>query len=620
MLKALYDYALQHQLTLPPGYGNKTIKAWIWLKSDDPDFAEVLPGDETPIPCPDVGSAKQGDKCNLFAEKRYLVMAEENPQAKNEKQRSISKRRSEFFLRGMKDCAADIPVAGVCVRALETPETKARIQAELDRHKVKVGDTISFKVDAQSIPSMRELIPWWAQYLRTIKPADKAQRLVPCLITGELTTPAPPLPETKGIPADPGAKSQKPKKLICFNKEAAAFNSYNFTQTENAPVSEEAYMMVNAALEHLLKDAPTLADMKFVHWYDADLPPEDDPIPSTFGIPMEENDAEEERHDTPMELQQKERDAVQKADRLVRATKTGEQAHHLDCSYHILLLSGVGGRVMVRRYEQGSYEELVQRLREWETDLALTHPFYEGDLRPCRLTTRLLRLIQYSKADERMDFESRKKRVAQTQKELSGLTPAVITAILTGAPLPDAVAFRALSYIRSKMLAPADANETQNTSALPDARACQWLKAWLMRKKTETRQWLMSTFNEDARSDAYFCGAIVAVYAALQQDAMEDINASLTQRYYGAAVQTPAYAITRLSSMSVHYLEKMNKDNLKKWRTPIYENYLQELNSRIRGSYPTTLMPAEQSEFVLGYYQMGARIQQERNARITGRK
>lgn len=34
MLKALYDYALRHDLTLPAGYINKTVKAYILLYGD----------------------------------------------------------------------------------------------------------------------------------------------------------------------------------------------------------------------------------------------------------------------------------------------------------------------------------------------------------------------------------------------------------------------------------------------------------------------------------------------------------------------------------------------------------------------------------------------------------
>ena len=57
--------------------------------------------------------------------------------------------------------------------------------------------------------------------------------------------------------------------LICFDKDA--FCSYGLKQAANAPVSEEAFAGVKAALDELLKDAPVVAGMKFVHWYDKPL-------------------------------------------------------------------------------------------------------------------------------------------------------------------------------------------------------------------------------------------------------------------------------------------------------------------------------------------------------------
>lgn len=64
-------------------------------------------------------------------------------------------------------------------------------------------------------------------------------------------------------------------------------------------------------------------------------------------------------------------------------------------------------------------------------------------------------------------------------KELAGITPAVIQAILSGGCLPDAVAAKALAYIRSELLSNDD-SDTRST--LPNSLACQWLKVWLLRK------------------------------------------------------------------------------------------------------------------------------------------
>lgn len=585
MLKALYDYAIRHQLTLPPGYVNKTVKAWIWLKSDDPSFLEVLPGDEAAIPCPDIGSmANSKEKCNVLVEKRSVVFPE-MPTPKN-----------HYFLDALHSAAQAEPLAGVCYAALQSAAAKSRLCNELNRHNIKDSDRVSFKVDETFLPASDQILVWWSNFRQQFQKQDGTQER--CLITGELTVPITTAQSVVGLKSVGGHASGD--SLICFDKNA--FCSYGLKQAANAPVSDEAYSAVKAALDQLLKGAQRLAGMKIAHWYDKEIPPGNDPVFAFLG------DANEEDEEAPSQaaLQQIERDAVRAADRLVSSVTTGEQANSLHNRYYILMLTGVTGRVMIRRYEQGSYEELIQRLKAWEEDISLTNSLGTADMPPCKLTARLLKLLSYKKAEKNL-FD----RMA---KELSGVTPAVISSILSGAPLPDTVAARALGYIRSRLMAAAEEENTTDTA--PDARACQWLKAWLLRKNPNTKEWLMNTYNPNARQPAYYCGAMMAVYAAIQQRAMGDVNATVVQRYYGSAIQTPALVLGRLSRQSTHHLEKLDRG-----LASIFQAYLEELNIGLaEESIPATLSLEEQSEFSLGYYQMSARMKQDMRQRIAERK
>ena len=68
MLKALYAYAVRRKLALPPGYVNKSVKAYISLSSAKADYVSVQLGDDEEIPCPDIGSAANGkSSCNALA-------------------------------------------------------------------------------------------------------------------------------------------------------------------------------------------------------------------------------------------------------------------------------------------------------------------------------------------------------------------------------------------------------------------------------------------------------------------------------------------------------------------------------------------------------------------------
>ena len=155
MLKALYDYGLRRQLTLPPGFIEKTVKAYISL-SEDNDHVSIYLGDDEQVPCPDMGSLAQGrDKCNVLVEKRSIVV----PDAPADGAKPAAK--SAFFLETLRDASEEEPLLKTCVRALETPEIAEAIRAELDRMKIKPGDRISFRVNGNSMVESEQIRRWW---------------------------------------------------------------------------------------------------------------------------------------------------------------------------------------------------------------------------------------------------------------------------------------------------------------------------------------------------------------------------------------------------------------------------------------------------------------------------
>ena len=105
----------------------------------------------------------------------------------------------------------------------------------------------------------------------------------------------------------------------------------------------------------------------------------------------------------------------------------------------------------------------------------------------------------------------------------------------------------------------------------------------------------------------------MAVYAAIQRAAMPEVNTGIVERYYASAIQTPALVIGQLSSRSNHHLEKIEN----RWLSDKYREKLQQISVALGTSIPTTLNLEQQSYFALGYYQMGAKLNQERNKNIA---
>lgn len=274
-----------------------------------------------------------------------------------------------------------------------------------------------------------------------------------------------------------------------------------------------------------------------------------------------------------------------------------------DVQYHILLLSGVSGRVMIRRYERGRYEDLKEKLEKWHEDLKLVNRGGKGEIASCKLAARMMRLMKRQKRDSR-PFD----RMA---KELSGITPAIIISILTGGMIPDSVPVRALSTIRSQM-------QDDDASELEKATVCyayQWLKVWLIRNRKKEGS-LLKEYNPKYIGSAYHCGAMMAVYEEIQRIAMPQVNATVAQRFFASAMQTPALVMGTLSRMSVHHLEKFNNE----WLANEMRDRLKNISTAIDESIPTTLNLEQQSEFALGYYQMGAEINRIRKERSAAKK
>lgn len=619
MLKALYDYAESHRLVPPPGYVEKPVKAYVSLSESDVDFAEIEMGGEENVRCPDIGSLANGkDKCNVLAEKRSVIFSDE-PTAK-----------TQFFWDALREAGEYEPAIRVCMGIMQKPELIDKINQKLDSHKVKASDRIAFKVDGKVLLNSDNIQAWWQEFRKQFVKTKESAATV-CMISGQSIIPVATTSKITGLQSVGGHASGDA--LICFDKPA--FCSYGLKKAENAPVSEEAFAAVKAALDSLLQEAPILSDMRFVHWYDCEVGREEDPIYQCGDFDSlketddeavsqeskasvsnalefyEEDDDEEEEQLTDIEKQQEEKSAVKNADKLIRSVESGERTAALNSTYYILLLSGVGGRIMIRRYMRGKYADLQKNLQMWHRDLQLTNAFGTATIPECKLKARLIRLLKYKKADAKV-FE-------RLKNELAGITPSIVMAILTGGRLPDAVAERALRYIRSQMLSSSESgssdgqnqNAKQRDSGQSDRRraqsldgwACQWLKVWLIRKKRAEGEetFLMNTYNLQHPSPAYHCGGLMAVYAHIQQRAIEGINAGVIQRYYASASRTPAMVLGRLTTLCNYHLAKLEK-------TKYLEDRLAELYGALGDKIPVTLNLEEQSYFALGYYQKWAEL------------
>lgn len=571
MLEALYDYANANSLAARPGFKTKNVKFYIMLSASG-DFLGFDPVTVPPM-CPDIGSLANGTtKSNIIAEKAEVIF--NIPEMKNGTQVYKREQKQKFYMDALKEASEFDPLFKAAVIGFENNIEKIK-EEFFKLNKAKSSDVLSISVDGKPLESSSGYLVWWERFRNSFDTAKGSGNKVRCFITGDLTEPVKTVPPVQGLIAVGG--HTKGDSFICFDKDA--YQSYGFEQAANAAVSEEAVTAVNAALAKLLKDAPApLAGAKNIHWFSEQT--ENDVteiLDFGFDIPDDENNADI----------QKEEDE-QRVQKMFAALMNESLPDMPQNRYYMMSLSGVNGRVMVRSYDEGTYDELCGNLRRWYDDLAIYTPGY-GYKYP-KLFGVYSRLLKAQKDSGKLSD--------RIKNELSGLSSQIVFAIMHNTHLPDTVAARALAYIRSDILS--DANDEIKS---PDRIACQILKAWLnrkYRKQNKEEYLIMDKLNPKSPSAAYQAGRLMAEYAAIQTDALGDVNAGIVERYYTSACASPALVMGKLSTMSQYHLSKLKSE--KKWLYDIHSQALEEISCRIGEALPKRFSLEQQSEFALGYY------------------
>jgi len=96
---------------------------------------------------------------------------------------------------------------------------------------------------------------------------------------------------------------------------------------------------------------------------------------------------------------------------------------------------------------------------------------------------------------------------------------------------------------------------------------------------------------------AYRLGRLFAVLERIQERASPGINATIRDRYYGAASSTPVTVFSTLLKLKNHHLAKLDS----KGEAINYEKLLGQIMNEIT-DFPAHLNLADQGRFAIGYY------------------
>lgn len=373
-----------------------------------------------------------------------------------------------------------------------------------------------------------------------------------CLITGAVSVPIS-LTETviKGVWDKPGAIPLK--NIVSFNERA--FESYGKTkrQGENAPVSRAAAFAYTTALNHLLRqDSPQrmqVGDASTVFWAD-----KQDPIEESFGVIFGDDPDESTR-------------AVQALLQAVHSGKWGQSDEHL--RFYVLGLAPNAARISVRFFHCVTLRELGQRIAQHFEDLALVRGPHDAQY------PSLFRLLTAVALQNKAD---------NIPPNLGG---AIVDAIFSGPNVPYPALWLNAAITRCRA--------EQNVTYLRTAAIKACLNRQIRFRQSKEKEFL-PMLDPDNQNIAYRLGRLFAVLEKIQEEASPELNATIRDRYYGAASSTPVAVFTTLLRLKNAHLKKLAAG-----RVVWFERLLGEVLGPV-SDFPKHLPLPDQGRFALGYY------------------
>lgn len=383
-----------------------------------------------------------------------------------------------------------------------------------------------------------------------------------CLVTGKSSGIVDCHPVVTGLY---GAK--KNPNLVSFNEYA--FCSFGKSKSYNAPVSTKAVDAYTKALSRLIRSKQRIkvGDATTVFWsektstlendafYFFSEPPKDDPDRNTAAVKVLYESIWSGSYVVPEEITR----------------------------FYVLGLSPNAARIAVRFWHVGTVKEMGTRFKQHVDDLAITHS---------------------AKVDKALPMRVLLKSIATQQKDDNippNLAGELMRSILEGIPYPATLLQAAIRRSRAEQ-----AKKNKNTGKpepnVPYERAAL-IKACLNRSmrfnNPQNEKEIVMCLDEENTNIGYRLGRLFAVLEKIQADANSGLNATIRDRFYGAASSTPVAVFANLMRLSNHHLSRLEKE--KPGLVVRHKQLIGQIMCPIN-DFPTHLILADQGRFAIGYY------------------
>lgn len=567
ILKRLLEFGESLPDSLPPGYQKALITKLIELREDGslrqvytrsgegskqrPGRMHVVPREQ---PQRTVGIVPRllADNANYA-----LGMAREK-----DKPETVAKRH-EAYLQLLRECASSTqePAVRAVLEFIEGGGASQLAQSA----EISAEDDLDFKVGDVfpcSLPSVRQ---FWAARL------DAAERGI-CLVTGEEG----PIVDRMPVPIK-GVPGGQPTGTSLVSVNNASCESYGLRAAGNSPIGAGPAETICNALNYLLatdKHRIRVGKAVFVAWtaqtgQDMAWGQVQSPDPERVKMLIQSTGVEE----SPLLY----RGASKKLKPPVYGA-TKQRPKIADRDFFVLSLSANVSRIVIRDTIEATLSEVKENIAKWFLTTEISD-YETGQAKHYGLFPLAASLYR------------------DASKEMPAHVPvSILNCALKGTPLPPALLALAVNRNRASR---GPFYELNGKPYLCGPRLAL-IKAVIQQHATEYTN--LNTLNENHPDPAYHCGRLLAVLESIQWAALGEVNATIVDRYYGAACTSPGTVLGALLKDAQSHLAKLRKSKGDAWA----QMRLADVLSAIGDRFPKTLTVTQQGLFALGFYHQKA--------------
>ncbi|MDI5984634.1 type I-C CRISPR-associated protein Cas8c/Csd1 [Halomonas sp. M4R5S39] len=441
--------------------------------------------------------------------------------------------------------------------------------AELPGYSEEVLDTnVIFRLDSQRqyLHENREARRLWGAALESGEGVSGQ-----CLITGEIAPLGTDHPAIRGVRDAQSSGAS----LVSFNSDA--YESYGYSKNQNASISKAAIFGYSTALNHLLRgDADNrqrlqIGDATVVFWAKARDTAHAEAAEGFFAMLNEPPSDEQE---------------ATKLGTLLKQVAEGRLLAELDpmleadTQFFVLGLAPNAARLSVRFWHVDSLEHLAQHYAHHHQDMSLEPSPWKG------MTPGAWRL-----ALQTAPIHGDRPKAEDVLPQLAG---ELMRSILTGSRYPRSLLNNIVMRFRN------DGKISGIRVAL--CKAVLAREGRLAVHSNSTTQEVPVSLDPHSTHPGYLLGRLFAELESAQRGALgNEVNATIRDRYYGAASATPASVFPMLLRNVQHHLSNMRKKD-KGGLAHKIEGEIGTIIDGLGDRFPRSLRIEEQGRFAIGYY------------------